>query len=211
MQTDRVSRVYGTLIAVDAVSCKVSSGERIVITGRSGSGKSTLLHLLAGLESPSGGTVVWPALGSRGELRPRAIAMILQGPSLLPPLSVIENVALPLVLGGAAEDAARRASAVALTTLGIESLADKLPEELSGGQAQRVAVARVLAGAPRLVFADEPTGQLDHPTAVRMLEVLDAAVAAVGATLVLTTHDRRIAERYSTHWSMADGHLFGAA
>ncbi len=211
VRSDRASRVYGSLLAVDGVSCDVSSGQRVVITGPSGSGKSTLLHLLAGLETPSAGTVEWPAVGSRDELRPGALATIFQGPSLLPPLSVIENVSLPLLLGGADEEAASLAAMAALATLGIETLADKLPEELSGGQAQRVAVARVLAGVPRLVFADEPTGQLDHRTAAQMLDVLDEAVATIGAALVLTTHDRRVAGRYPTHWSMADGHLSGAS
>ncbi|MBJ7595589.1 MAG: ATP-binding cassette domain-containing protein [Candidatus Dormibacteraeota bacterium] len=209
VRTNRVSRTYGALVAVDGISCQVSSGQRIVITGPSGSGKSTLLHLLAGLETPSSGSIEWPGVGAREQLRPRAVATIFQGPSLLPPLTVIENVALPLLLDGADEGSAAAAAAAALASLGIEDLAGKMPEELSGGQAQRVAVARVLAGAPRLVFADEPTGQLDHPTAAKMLDVLDDAVSAVGATLVLTTHDRRVAERYSTKWSMADGRLHG--
>lgn len=206
-----VTRAYGPLVAVDGASCEVRSGEHVVLTGPSGSGKSTLLHLLAGLERPSGGWVEWPDLGSWEDLRPRAVATIFQGPSLLPPLNVVENVALPLVLGGTEDGAAQRRARSALVTLGIESLADKLPEELSGGQAQRVAVARVLAGEPRLVFADEPTGQLDQQTGQRMLDVLDGAIAAIGATLVITTHDQRVAARYPRRWTMVDGRLSGAA
>jgi len=211
VRANALTRAYGPLVAVDGASCEVRSGEHVVLTGFSGSGKSTLLHLLAGLERPSGGWVEWPDLGSREDLRPCAVATIFQGPSLLPPLNVVENVALPLVLGGTEDSAAQRRARSALFTLGIESLADKLPEELSGGQAQRVAVARVLAGEPRLVFADEPTGQLDQQTGQRMLDVLDEAIAAIGATLVITTHDQRVAARYPRRWTMVDGRLSGAA
>jgi len=209
-----VGRSYGTgfgaVVALHDVTCTVRGGERIVITGPSGSGKSTLIHLLAGLDTPSTGTVEWPAIGGAKELRPLAVGVIFQGPSLLPPLDVTENVAFPLVLGGMPEDAASAAARAALAALDLESLADKLPEELSGGQAQRVAVARVLAGSPRLVLADEPTGQLDHTTGGHMLDILDEAVAHLEAALVLTTHDSRVARRFPTHWSMADGRLIPA-
>jgi ABC-type lipoprotein export system ATPase subunit len=208
-------RTYGSgaqaVVALQRTSCSVRAGERIVVTGPSGSGKSTLLHLLAGLELPSDGVVDWPALGPRHQLRPLAVATILQGPSLLPPLDVLENVALPLMLGGMAEDRALAAAGSALAALGLQALSGRLPEELSGGQAQRVAVARVLAGAPRLVLADEPTGQLDGATGTQMLDVLDEAVARLGAALVLTTHDRRVAGRFDTAWTMEDGRLMGAA
>ncbi|HEY2703260.1 MAG TPA: ABC transporter ATP-binding protein [Candidatus Dormibacteraeota bacterium] len=201
----------GAVVALQRASCAVRAGERIVVTGPSGSGKSTLLHLLAGLETPSEGVVDWPAIGPRDRLRPLAVATILQGPSLLPPLDVLENVALPLMLGGMAEARALAAAAAALEALGLGSLSGRLPEEISGGQAQRVAVARVLAGSPRLVLADEPTGQLDGATGTQMLDVLDEAVARLGAALVLTTHDRRVAARFDTAWTMADGRLTGAA
>jgi ABC-type lipoprotein export system ATPase subunit len=212
---EAAGRAYGSgaglVVALQRASCTVRAGERIVITGPSGSGKSTLLHLLAGLETPSEGVVDWPALGPRDRLRPLAVATILQGPSLLPPLDVLENVALPLLLGGMPEEAALAAARAALEALGLESLSGRLPEELSGGQAQRAAVARVLAGSPRLVLADEPTGQLDGATGTQMLDVLDEAVARLGAALVLTTHDRRVAGRFDTAWTMADGVLLGAA
>ena len=208
---DAVGRTYGSgaaaVVALHGVSCAVQRGDRIALTGPSGSGKSTLLHLLAGLETPTSGTVTWPALGPRSGLRPLAVAVIFQGPSLLAPLDVAENVALPLVLGGVPEAEARDAAHRALETLELLPLARHLPEELSGGQAQRVAVARVLAAAPSLVFADEPTGQLDRATGEHMLDVLDTAIAASGATLVLTTHDPRVAARFTTRWSMADGRL----
>jgi putative ABC transport system ATP-binding protein len=208
-------RTYGSgeraVVALRAADCTVRAGERIAVTGPSGSGKSTLLLLLAGLELPTVGAVHWPALGPRDALRPRMVATILQGPSLLPPLDVEENVALPLVLAGMPDAEARAAARAALAAQGLQGLATRLPEELSGGQAQRVAVARVLAGAPRLVLADEPTGQLDHATGERMLDVLDEAVARLGAALVLTTHDPRVAARFATAWRMDDGRLSGAA
>jgi putative ABC transport system ATP-binding protein len=212
---DAVSRSYGagagSIVAVHGIGCEVRAGDRIAISGPSGSGKSTLLLLLAGLEIPSAGAVSWPALGTRDQLRPLAVATVLQGPSLLPPLDVLENVALPLVLGGVPAERALAAARGALAALALEALARRLPEELSGGQAQRVAVARVLAGAPRLVLADEPTGQLDHATGEQMLGVLEDAVARLGAALVLTTHDRRIAARYPTAWTMEDGRLLRGA
>jgi putative ABC transport system ATP-binding protein len=212
---DAASRTYGagagSVVAVHDVSCAVRAGDRIVITGPSGSGKSTLLHLLAGLETPTGGSVSWPALGERDRLRPLAVATILQGPSLLPPLDVLENVALPLLLAGFSREEALAAAGTALAALDLGALASRLPEELSGGQAQRAAVARVLAGSPRLVLADEPTGQLDHATGEHMRDVLESAVAQVGASLVVTTHDRRIAARYPVAWAMEDGRLLIAA
>jgi predicted ABC-type transport system involved in lysophospholipase L1 biosynthesis ATPase subunit len=208
---DSVSRSFGDVHAVHNVCCSLGAGQRVVIVGPSGSGKSTLLHIIAGIEEPSSGSVSWPALGLRDQLRPRLVALIFQSPSLLAPLDVLENVALPLVLAGVDSDDARRAAHQALSRLGLDDLAGRLPEELSGGQAQRVAVARVIAGRPRLVIADEPTGQLDHHTGSRMLDVLDAAVADVGAALLLSTHDRRVAARFDRRWTMGDGRLAVAA
>ena len=204
---DSVSRSFGDVRAVRQVSCSLGTGQRVVIVGPSGSGKSTLLHIIAGIEEPSSGSVSWPALGLREQLRPRQVALIFQAPSLLAPLDVLENVALPLVLAGIDEDDATRAAHEALVRLNIDDLTHRLPQELSGGQAQRVAVARVIAGRPRLVIADEPTGQLDHKTGARMLDVLDAAVADVGAALLLSTHDPRVAARFDARWNMSDGRL----
>jgi putative ABC transport system ATP-binding protein len=202
-----VSRSFGDILAVQDVYCALGSGERVVIVGPSGSGKSTLLHIIAGIEEPSSGVVSWPALGERDQLRPRLVALIFQMPSLLAPLDVLENVALPLVLAGVDSENARAAAHDALSRLNLEDLASRLPQELSGGQAQRVAVARVIAGRPRLVVADEPTGQLDRATGARMLDVLDAAVADIGAALLLSTHDPRVAARFDARWTMSDGRL----
>ncbi|HEV7534201.1 MAG TPA: ATP-binding cassette domain-containing protein, partial [Acidimicrobiia bacterium] len=163
--------------------------------------------LLAGLDVPTVGTVTWPALGECHQLRPGPVAMVFQGPSLLPPLDVAENVALPLLLAGVPAAEAAEAAGRALDRLGLEDLSAKLPEELSGGQAQRVAVARALAGRPRLILADEPTGQLDHATGAAVVDALLETAAALGAALVVATHDPRVALRLSTRWTMADGRL----
>jgi ABC-type lipoprotein export system ATPase subunit len=206
-----VYRSYGRggsrVAALRDVSCCVQPGDRIAISGRSGSGKSTLAHLLAGLDQPTTGLVSWPALGSRERLRPARIGVVFQSPSLLSELTVAENVSLPLELAGTAPAEARRRALDALAALGLESLAEQLPDELSGGQAQRVAVARVMASAPPLVIADEPTGQLDHSTAERMLAVLESTCEVLGAALVLTTHDESISARYQQQWRIVDGAL----
>jgi putative ABC transport system ATP-binding protein len=206
-----VAKTYGhgeqALVAVHGVTVAVWPGDRIAISGRSGSGKSTLLHLLAGLERPTSGTVEWPGLGSVAPHPPDRIGVVFQGPSLLPPLDVVENVALPLVLAGEPDAVARERAVESLARLDIAELAGQLPEELSGGQAQRVAVARVLAAGAPLILADEPTGQLDSVAADHVVDVLLAAADALGAALVVATHDERVAGRFATRWMMRDGTL----
>jgi putative ABC transport system ATP-binding protein len=211
VRCERIGRTYGrgagAVVALRDVSCRVGPCDRIAVTGRSGSGKSTLAHVIAGLDQPTSGAVSWPALGGRDALRPARVGVVFQAPSLLPELDVLENVALPLELAGVMPDTARRRALDALAALDLAQLAGQLPEELSGGQAQRVAVARVIATGPALVVADEPTGQLDGATAERMLATLEAACDARDAALVLTTHDERIAARYPRRWRMRDGTL----
>ena len=211
VRCDGVTRTYGTgqaaTVALQATDCEVNAGQRIALVGPSGSGKSTLLHLMAGLDDPNTGAVSWPAIGTREELRPARVAVIFQGPSLLPPLSVLENTALPLVIGGMTDTEAQRVARGALGTLGLEELADKLPEEISGGQAQRVAVARALAGQPSLILADEPTGQLDSVNAAAVVDVLLAASAHAAAALVISTHDLQVAARLPERWEIHNGQL----
>lgn len=211
VQCTQVDQVYGTgaaaVTAVRGVTCSVPAAARIALTGRSGSGKSTLLHLIAGLDTPSGGSVSWPALTRDQRGRPADVGVVFQGPSLLDDLDVIENVSLPMLLEGvSAADADRRAR-VALTDVGIVELTDRLPEDLSSGQAQRVAVARVLAARPRLIVADEPTGRLDRQNGDRVITALLAAADSLGAAVIIATHDAAIAARLPTHWSMRDGRL----
>ncbi|MEA2827218.1 MAG: lipoprotein-releasing system ATP-binding protein [Actinomycetota bacterium] len=207
-----VARTYrsgaSSVVAVHDVTCRIGAGDRIVIVGPSGSGKSTLLHLLAGLDRPTVGTIAWPALGgSPLTLRPGTVGFVFQGPSLVPALDAAENVALPLQLAGVDDAVAMAAALQALEQLGLGAVARQLPEELSGGQSQRVAVARALVGSPRLIVADEPTGRLDHAAAASVLDALDHAAAAVGAALVVSTHDPVVADRFRKRWVMADGKI----
>ncbi len=205
------ARTFGTgpgaVVAVHDVTCAVLPGDQIALTGSSGSGKTTLLHLIAGLDRPTGGSVTWPAIGPASALRPGPVAVVFQAPSLLPALDVAENVALPLLLERVDRSDAAASADRALGLLDLAGLAGKLPEELSGGQAQRVAIARVLAGRPRLILADEPTGQLDHHNAASVVEALLAAAEDTGAALLVNTHDREVADRLRVRWTMADGGL----
>jgi putative ABC transport system ATP-binding protein len=204
-----LTRTYGSgageVRALRGVSCTLRPGVQVALTGPSGSGKSTLLHLLAGLDTPTSGTIAWPGLNGSPEGRPGLIGMVFQGPSLLPPLDVTENIALPLLLAGFTETQAREQALAALHDIGLDELAARLPEELSGGQAQRVAVARALAVQPRVILADEPTGQLDSAHAAQVVGLLLDAATLLGAALVLSTHDLTIAERLPERWRMADG------
>jgi ABC-type lipoprotein export system ATPase subunit len=195
-----------TLQALADVSCSVSAGDRIAIVGPSGSGKSTLLQLMAGLDDPTRGTLSWPALGAREALRPKNVALVTQAPSLLPTLSIEENVALPLLLASVPRTDAMVAARAILHWFELDDLAGKLPEEVSGGQAQRVGFARALATRPRLVLADEPTGYLDHATADRFLQRVMRALVS-DAALVIATHDPMVAERMATRWPMDHGSL----
>jgi ABC-type lipoprotein export system ATPase subunit len=204
-------RTYGSgpaaTVALEPTDCVVEPTARIGVMGPSGSGKSTLLHLMAGLDDPSVGTVSWPAIGDRSALRPGPVAMVFQGPSLLAPLTVAENVALPLVLAGTRDADAHRTALLELERLGLADLAAKLPEEISGGQSQRVAVARALAGRPTLILADEPTGQLDRAAASTVVDVLLEAAEHAGAALVVATHDPLVGDRLTERWEMHSGRL----
>ena len=196
-----------TAVALRSATCDVLPGGRIALTGPSGSGKSTLLRLLGGLDIPSFGSVSWPALGPLASLRPRQITDVFQGPSLLTPLTVLDNVRLPLLLAGEDDEPATRAALDLLRRFGVAELRDKLPEEISGGQAQRVAIARALVVRPALVLADEPTGQLDSQTAATTLTELFASLDEFGAAVVIATHDPLVAARCATHWAMRGGQL----
>jgi putative ABC transport system ATP-binding protein len=210
-----VSRTFGdgdqAIVAVHGCTCELESGDRIAITGPSGSGKSSLLHLLAGLETPTRGSVEWPDLGSSALERARDIAVVFQGPSLLPALDVLENTTLAAVLTGTDEAEATQRALVALESVGLAGYAGQLADTLSGGQAQRVAVARAMTLRPRLILADEPTGQLDAGTGAHVLDALLTAAQETGAALVVTTHDPSIAGRLDERWTMDDGRLLVAA
>jgi ABC-type lipoprotein export system ATPase subunit len=205
-----VARTYrrgGAVVkAVASATGRIFPGDRVAVVGPSGSGKSTLLHLMGGLDQPTAGTITWPALGAADTLRPRQVAFVFQMPSLLPALTVVENVELPRLLEDS-DGAARGAAMAALARFGLADLAGKLPEELSGGQAQRVAMARAIAGVPRLILADEPTGQLDRATGRHLLDALLGHLANTDAALVIATHDLSVAERMDVVWQMRRGAL----
>ena len=204
-------RVFGAngskVVALQHATCRIERGDRIALVGPSGSGKSTLLHLLAALDEPTSGTVTWPALGERDTLRPSKISFVFQTESLLAPLTVLENIEVPRLLAGSKADEARNDATEILGALDLAALADKLPEEISGGQAQRAAVARSLITRPALILADEPTGQLDHDTAKHLLDLLLRRLRGTDVALVIATHDPVVAARMKTQWTMSHGVL----
>jgi ABC-type lipoprotein export system ATPase subunit len=195
---------HDAVVAVAGATFEIREGDRIALTGPSGSGKTSLLHLIAALDQPSGGVIEWPALGQAGDLRPGPVGIAFQGPSLLPPLTVAENVALPALLAGSADAAAATEAGALIERLGLAEVASKLPEEISGGQAQRAGLARALVGRPRLILADEPTGQLDRSSAAELIDVLLEHVNATNAALVVATHDAAVADRLPLRWSMTE-------
>ena len=200
------------MVAVHGTTCTIHDRARTAVLGPSGSGKSTLLHLIAGLESPTRGHVYWPqsdppSPGTAESVRTRQIGVVFQSPSLVPTLDVVENVTLPMVLAGLPQAEIDTRADQAMTSVGVADLARKLPEELSGGQAQRVAVARVLAQRPRLMIADEPTGQLDRAHGQQLIDVLLRTADEIGAALLISTHDRNVADRLHTRWFMHEGRL----
>jgi putative ABC transport system ATP-binding protein len=206
---DHVSRTFGSgtraVVAVHDVTCTIEAGARIAIVGASGSGKSTLVHLLAGLDEPTHGAIHWP--GGSPQEDPTRVGVVFQGPSLIPALTAQENVALPLVLRDVPHEEAQTSALKTMRKVGVHPFANQLPDELSGGQAQRVVVARVLTMRPRLILADEPTGQLDRQSAQQVIEVLVAAAQELDASLVIATHDRMVSEQMDIAWRMRDGSL----
>jgi ABC-type lipoprotein export system ATPase subunit len=207
---DNVSRSFflgdAKVLALIGASCDVKAGDRIAIMGPSGSGKSTLLALIADLDSPTEGQVFWPDLAAERKLRPRHIGLAFQSASLIPPLTVVENVETPLLILGETKNMRNRAIE-ALDCVGLANLADRLPEELSGGQAQRVGVARAIVTNPRLILADEPTGQLDQATGQKLMAALLSHAKKTGAALVVATHDPVVARQMKTVWLTSHGQL----
>ena len=195
------------VVAVHSVNCELPVGGLIAVMGASGSGKSTLLHLMAGLDRPTVGDLSWPGLLDADEDPRPDIGLVFQGASLMPALTAIENIAFPLVLRGMADAGTRERAHDTMNALGILELAAKLPEELSAGQAQRVAIGRALVTQPRLVLADEPTGQLDHGTARAAMGVILRSVAETGSALLVATHDPMVADLLPMRWRMREGAL----
>ncbi|HEX9517347.1 MAG TPA: ATP-binding cassette domain-containing protein, partial [Streptosporangiaceae bacterium] len=199
-----LTKAFGAVTAIAEATFEVAAGDQIALVGPSGSGKSTLLHLIAAIDRPTEGQIEWPALGGQRDLRPGPVAIAFQGPSLLPPLTVAENIGLPVLLAGGTEVEAAAAAEPLIERLGLSDIAAKLPEEISGGQAQRAGLARALAGQPRLILADEPTGQLDSTTADGLMTVLLEQVRATQAALIVATHDTAVAGRLPLRWQLID-------
>lgn len=198
--TKKVSSPEGSLTILDDVALQIGAGETVAIVGASGAGKSTLLALLAGLDLPTSGQVrlngaELTALDEDGRAAVRAqhVGFVFQSFHLVPSLTALENVMLPLELAGRKE--ARAAAGAALKNVGLETRAGHYPNQLSGGEQQRVAIARAFVTQPAVLFADEPTGNLDAATGERVVSQLFDLNAATGTTLVLVTHDARLAER----------------
>jgi putative ABC transport system ATP-binding protein len=214
---ESVELSYGPTPALRGADISVDRGEIVAVMGPSGSGKSTLLHCLAGILTPDVGQVVFDGVRvdrlderARTELRRRRFGFVFQFGQLVPDLSAVENVALPLLLDRRPR---RRALALAqswLERLDISGLEDRRPGELSGGEAQRVALARALVTEPEVVFADEPTGSLDSLAGERVMDLLVDAARAERVTVLLVTHDARVAAYADREVYVRDGVVVGS-
>lgn len=201
-----------TLRILTDLNLNVPAGERLAIVGSSGSGKSTLLGLLAGLDSPTSGKVLINAqdIGQldedgRAAVRGKHMGFVFQSFQLLPSLTALENVMLPLQLAGKTD--VKTLAMTALTRVGLEQRLSHYPKQLSGGEQQRVAIARAFAPGPQILFADEPTGNLDAVTGKRIIELLFELNAEAGTTLILVTHDLALADRCQRILKLVDGQL----
>ncbi|HRX70398.1 MAG TPA: ABC transporter ATP-binding protein [Candidatus Competibacteraceae bacterium] len=208
----QVTSPEGPLTILDALHFNIFKGESVAVVGASGSGKSTLLGLLAGLDAPTQGRV-WLAgvnLNSLDEdgralLRAQRVGFVFQSFQLLTGLTALENIMLPLELAGQAD--ARQQALELLERVGLQARARHYPSQLSGGEQQRVAIARAFAGRPDVLFADEPTGNLDQKTGHRIIELLFALNREQGATLVLVTHDQELAAYCDRVLELDDGRM----
>jgi len=212
--TRTYSSAAGDVQALRDVSFSVARGTIVALVGRSGSGKTTLLNCLGGLDSPTSGTVVVNGIEitalderARTDLRRDELAFVFQSFGLLPMLSAAENVSLPLRLRGAAKAERQDRVAHLLDLVGLSAQAAQRPGELSGGQQQRVAIARALANSPRLLIADEPTGQLDAETGASIMALLQSVVRAEGMTALISTHDPSIQTVADRTLHLADGQI----
>jgi putative ABC transport system ATP-binding protein len=217
VSASRVSRVFsmpaGPVTAVRDVSLDIAVGEHVAVRGPSGCGKSTLLHMLGCVDTPSGGTLLFEGHDvatlsdrERSLLRLRSIGFVFQRFFLLPMLSAAENVELPMSEAGVAAAERRQRARELLDYVGLSARADHRPSQLSGGEMQRVAIARALANRPRLLLADEPTGELDQATGEHVAALLDR-VNGDGTAMVIVTHDHALADRARRILTMRDGRV----
>jgi putative ABC transport system ATP-binding protein len=201
------------LPVLKGISLSIMEGEFVAIMGASGSGKSTLMNVLGCLDSPSGGRYLLAGTDvshldhrTLARVRNRSIGFVFQQFNLLPRHSAVENVELPLLYAGVSAKERRRRARGALERVGLGNRMDHRPHQLSGGQQQRVAIARALVGAPRLVFADEPTGNLDSQTGAAVMEIF-LGLEREGLTIVLVTHEADVAARAARTITLRDGYV----
>ncbi|MGK2309863.1 ABC transporter ATP-binding protein [Cutibacterium sp. V947] len=213
-----LTKTYGTTRALDHVDIAVPAGQSVAVMGPSGSGKTTLLHCLSGILSTDSGSI---ELGlpdrvinveslsneGRAQLRRQSLGFVFQQGMLVPELTAVENTALPLMLNGASRSQAIGYAAQWLSSMGLGGMEDRRIGQLSGGQAQRVAIARSQVIDPAIVFADEPTGALDSATAVEVMSILLSATTGRGRTLVVVTHDEGVARRCQRILRLQDGRI----
>ena len=204
--------MYGPTTALDGAEFSIHPGEVVAIMGPSGSGKSTLLHCLAGIVPPDSGSITYNGRevtamsdAERSALRRSDFGFVFQFGQLVPELTCVENVALPLRLNGSPRKEAERTALAWMERLEVDDLRKKRPGEVSGGQGQRVAVARSLVTNPRVVFADEPTGALDSYNGERVMELLTDAARSANAAVVLVTHEARVAAYSDREIVVRDG------
>ncbi|GGT52381.1 ABC transporter ATP-binding protein [Streptomyces purpureus] len=214
LSAEGLDKTYGRTPALAGVRFSIRAGEVVAVMGPSGSGKSTLLHCLAGIVRPDAGTVRYDGReltalsdSARSALRRQDFGFVFQFGQLVPELSCLENVALPLRLNGERRKAAEAKARGWLERLEVEDVAGHRPGEVSGGQGQRVAVARALVTAPRVVFADEPTGALDSLNGERVMTLLTDAARETSAAVVLVTHEARVAAYSDREVVVRDGRI----
>ncbi|MDX3307987.1 ABC transporter ATP-binding protein [Streptomyces sp. NPDC054884] len=205
-------KAYGPTMALDGAEFSIHPGEVVAVMGPSGSGKSTLLHCLAGIVTPDSGSIMYDGHdlatmndAQRSRLRRTEFGFVFQFGQLVPELTCVENVALPLRLNGAPRKEAERTALAWMERLEVADLGRKRPGEVSGGQGQRVAVARSLVTSPRVLFADEPTGALDSLNGERVMELLTEAARTANAAVVLVTHEARVAAYSDREIVVRDG------
>lgn len=210
--TKQVSTSENTLVILNNVSFRISQGEAVAVVGASGSGKSTLLGLLAGLDNPSSGSVHINGKDlfaldedGRAALRGEMVGFVFQSFQLLPALTALENVMLPMELAG--KDGAQKMAQDILTRVGLGQRMHHYPRQLSGGEQQRVALARAFVARPKLLFADEPTGNLDAATGKQIIDLLFELNREQGTTLILVTHDEALAARCGRRLRLVAGEL----
>lgn len=212
VEARQVSLSFGETTALSEISVQIGAGETVALMGPSGSGKSTLLYCLAGILQPDRGSVVTAGLclteateAARGKTRLERMGFVFQFGDLIPELSLRENVALPLQLNGATFRKSQSEAQSLMDRLGIGAVAGRRAGEVSGGEAQRAAVARALVHRPQVVFADEPTGSLDTASGEEVLDLLVGAAEDSGTALVIVTHDHRVAAHVDRLVILRDG------